>query len=147
MVRFFVALSTFAAFVVPWAAFACQPAPRHSASIVERDTPECLSVHSAADSVAYLGIQNECDDSVRIAALDCDACGDPVEIEPGDYDTFVLEDRELEDGSSSSQTIRWSMGAEEGTISTSVEYREEPESDDLLSVNYISPPTTITFHQ
>ena len=111
----------------------CDPGPDHEVSIDFDDTPTCVSVSDPFSyGTAELRIENDCLDPFEIEATTCDACGINLVIASGDWDGFVLEDRDIEDGltdgSVGEQVLTWTLGAQSGTIETTVTYRDKSDA-------------------
>jgi MYXO-CTERM domain-containing protein len=116
----------------PRAAVACSPAPGHEVSVVSPTVPECIWLDSAFSYEAgILAVDNNCDETLRIDVISCEACGEPLTLEPSERGEMVLEDR-FEEGLVIRQVLSWSLGdgTVQGEFETEVRYRDTSDACD-----------------
>ena len=112
-------------------AYACSPAPNYWVSLDPVQTPDCLVLQDADsyESGALL-VSNNCDDEATVKAVDCNGCGGPITVQPGSQDTFRLEGRILEEGTTSVQTVSWEVGDDSGEFNSTVTYNDNSDACD-----------------
>ena len=103
-------------------AFACSAAPNHSVALTADDSPECLLIEDAfAYDSAALRIRNDCEEMATIAGVDCERCGDELEIGVGEMNLVFVVETEEQIGE---QTIAWSVGEQTGTVTADVAWQD-----------------------
>ena len=108
---------------LPSAASACDPAPNYTVEITQDQTPECVVIDDAFDyDVGALNVSNQCEEPLSLEADSCEACGEALDLEPGEQGQFVLEDRNQP--GNTEQSVTWSLGDTTGTVLTRVRYQD-----------------------
>ena len=106
-------------------ASACEPAPDHSVSIIEDDSPDCVTVSNGTDYLAgKLSVDNQCEDPITIEAEDCPGCGEAITVEGGETASMEIETREQ----SSSATVTWTLGDDTVQVRADIDWRDNSDA-------------------
>ncbi len=110
-------------FAAPTSATACDPAPNYSVTVMPSEAPDCLVIEDAFDyDAGALRVDNQCEEAVSIEGDGCEACGEALQLEPGEQGRFVLEDRDQP--GETDQSVTWSLGDMTGTLATRVHFQD-----------------------
>lgn len=106
-------------------ASACEPAPDHSVSIIEDDSPDCVTVSNGTDYLAgKLLVDNQCEDPITLEAEDCPGCGEAITVEAGETASMEIETRDK----SSSATVTWTLGDHTGQVRAEVDWQDNSDA-------------------
>lgn len=110
----------------PTRADACSPVEDAVFTLVEDDTPACLTVRPAPEGAHWLDVVNDCDSDVILSCID-EHC--PFGYHPRDIDTYTLDAHTT--GSISADYVpevsfAWTDGMSSGAVRYTIRYIGRP---------------------